>query len=203
MGFKKLVVLGLCVIGGWHYHQSRTPHLAPGVGVAEAPRQTDTDARTFSFGNYTITPLADFDIRARILSRKDYSTDKEADLSPIDLTLGWGRMSDVEVYSQIDISQGGRFANWSTDSEPPIPTSEINRSASNMHLIPANSQVEIKLRKTRPGQIIRLRGYLVQAHDSSGWTWRSSTSRTDAGAGACEVIWVESVDFEDPTQATS
>jgi hypothetical protein len=28
---------------------------------------------------------------------------------------------------------------------------------------------------------------------SSGWRWVSSLSREDTGAGACELIWVESL----------
>src|SRR5262245_7193140 len=98
MDWKKILLIGLCAVGGWHWHQTRAvPNLAPGVGVAEPPYQSGTSANTFSFGKYTIHPLANFDIRARILARKDYSGDKESELSPIDLALGWGRMSDVNV----------------------------------------------------------------------------------------------------------
>jgi hypothetical protein len=198
MDYKKIALLALCALGGWHWHTTRAiPNLAPGVGVAEAPYQRDVSAPKFSVGKYTITPLASFDIRARILSRQNYSADKEADLSPIDLALGWGRMSDVAVYSQFDISQSGRFYFWRSEKELPIPYNEVVRSSANMHLIPADSQVEAKLRKTRPGQIIHIQGYLVRADDPAGWAWRSSLTREDSGAGACEIIWVKTVEFED------
>jgi hypothetical protein len=38
-----------------------------------------------------------------------------------------------------------------------------------------------------------VRGYLVEARGADGWRWRSSLTREDTGAGACELIWVESV----------
>ena len=38
-----------------------------------------------------------------------------------------------------------------------------------------------------------LAGWLVQADASDGWRWRSSLSRDDSGAGACEVVYVCSI----------
>ena len=60
-----------------------------------------------------------------------------------------------------------------------------------MHMIPANDEIESSLKSIRPGNLIDLRGFLVQAQAADGWNWRSSLSRTDEGAGACELVWVE------------
>ena len=62
-----------------------------------------------------------------------------------------------------------------------------------MHLIPASRSVAKQLRAIRPGHIVRLSGYLVEARRDDGWRWRSSTSRTDTGGGACEVVYVCSI----------
>jgi hypothetical protein len=35
----------------------------------------------------------------------------------------------------------------------------------------------------------------VDVSAPDGWQWRSSRTRTDSGAGACEVIWVEDVEL--------
>ena len=51
----------------------------------------------FAFEGYQIRPLAQFAVRARVLGREDYRMDKEADLSPIDLALGWKQMADPAV----------------------------------------------------------------------------------------------------------
>ena len=44
------------------------------------------------------------------------------------------------------------------------------------------------------GQVIRLEGFLVDASRPGGWHWNTSMTRNDTGAGACELIYVESVD---------
>ena len=45
----------------------------------------------------------------------------------------------------------------------------------------------------REGDVIVLQGYLVDVDHESGWMWRTSMSRTDTGAGACEIVYVESI----------
>jgi hypothetical protein len=60
-----------------------------------------------------------------------------------------------------------------------------------MHLIPATGAVEKKIRSLRAGQVVSLKGYLVEVKNDDGFTWRSSLTREDTGAGACELIWVE------------
>ena len=37
---------------------------------------------------------------------------------------------------------------------------------------------------------VRIDGWLVEAKAGDGWHWRSSLTRKDTGAGACEVIFV-------------
>jgi hypothetical protein len=197
MRLGTLVFIGVCAWGGWHWYQTRpVAQISPGTVAAAEPDQTRTRQAEFSLHGYTIKPLAHFKVRARVLSREDYRADKEADLSPTDLALGWGRMSDSAVYGQLHISQSGRFYFWRYDNEPPIPTDEIVRSSANMHLIPANSAVRGTLAKVRPGQVVRFEGELIEATEPGGWRWRSSLTREDSGAGACEVIWVETLETE-------
>jgi hypothetical protein len=64
-----------------------------------------------------------------------------------------------------------------------------------MHMIPATPLIERRLTALRPNDVVRLRGYLVEAEAPDGWRWRSSLSREDTGAGACEVVWVEALEL--------
>jgi hypothetical protein len=48
----------------------------------------------------------------------------------------------------------------------------------------------------RPGQRVRIDGWLVQVDANDGWHWRSSLSREDTGGGACEVVYVCSISRE-------
>ena len=44
------------------------------------------------------------------------------------------------------------------------------------------------------GELIHLRGLLVEATAPEIGTWRSSLSRTGTGNGACELVWVKEIE---------
>jgi len=67
-----------------------------------------------------------------------------------------------------------------------------------MHMIPAYEDVAFQLENIPVGSVVRLKGVLVSVQGPGGWRWRSSTSRTDTGQGACELVWVESVEVSGP-----
>ena len=192
MNWRNLAFLAVVGFGAWQYWSDRPVKVAPGVTVAAEPRQNDAASAEFVHKGYTIAPLQTFDIEARVLGVKSYRTGREADLSPVDLALGWGRMSDSAVLEQVSISQGNRFYFWRV-KEFPIPREEIERSSANMHMIPADSGIERRLDQVREGQRVRIQGWLVEARGHDGWRWRSSLTRNDTGAGACEVIYVRDI----------
>ena len=188
---KRLLIAALLAWGAYSWWTHREVSHGAGVMAADAPRQTAADdVPAFESHGYTLTPLARFDLRARVLSRENYSLGREADLSTTDFMLGWGRMSDESVLASIEIDQANRFAFWRV-SEFPIPQREIETSAANMHLIPADSNIARQIAKVRRGEVVHMRGYLVRVEAADGWRWESSLSREDTGAGACELFWVE------------
>lgn len=164
--------------------------------LAQEPVQTLTRAAPFALGEYELRPVADFSVQARILGRENYRTGREADLSPIDLALGWKRMADPAVYQALNITQGGRWYRYAWKSQPPIPPQEIIESSANMHMIPASEAVRRALDKAHEGRTIRFTGKLVEVRHASGWRWNSSLTRSDSGAGACELVYVESAVVE-------
>ena len=114
---------------------------------ADGPVQTATRDAPFVRQGYEIKPLANFAVRARVLSREDYVLGREADLSRTDLALGWQRMADPTVYGLLNISQGSRWYRYSWRDQPPIPLQEIIESSANMHMIAADATVERALAK--------------------------------------------------------
>ena len=143
----------------------------------------------FRLARYSIYPLEDFSIEARVLGREDYRLGREAELSPTDLALGWGPMDDPRVLADIRITQGNRWFYWHADKLP-IPRRELETHAANMHMIPADETVGAALRRVRRDQTVRIDGWLVQADAADGWRWRSSLTREDSGGGACELVYV-------------
>jgi len=188
-----VIALAYLVIRDWDSQPLEHP---PGILVAERPAQVDLQPSTFMLGEYQLTRKAGFELRARVLSKEPYYLNRTAELSPLDLALGWGVMSDTAVLKQIDISQSARWYRTKYDLPPPIPEQQIVFNSSNMHMIPANKGVERSLKKLREGDIISIRGFLVDVDHDSGWYWRTSMSRLDTGDGACELVYVESLDVE-------
>ena len=190
--FLPIVVLAL-VSMLWLYEP--TIEHAPGVLSPSAPTQVHlSNASSFEFRGYLLKPVATFSLEARVLSRKSYRHDRESDLSPIDLALGWGPMSDSEVLQPFRFSQWGRWYRYKT-SEWTIPKSDVVRHSANMHFIPSSPELHTKLESIVVGHIVLIEGTLVNVRAEDGWRWNTSISRKDDGAGSCEVIWLTSLEL--------
>ena len=194
-----LVLLALIVVLLWmgRSHSpvpesSELPQVSLTPVSAEPLQQNLTPPAELEFGQYSLRLLAEFALEARVLARERYRMGREADLSPWDFALGWGRMAEPEIARQFTIRQSGRWYYWRTE-QLPIPQREVEISSANMHLIPANDQVREALDRVNSGSTVSLRGFLVEARGEDGWRWRSSMSREDTGDGACELILVTDV----------
>ena len=176
-----------------HFVLARSISHGPGVVAAKEPVQQllGHDAPVFAKDGFRVAALASFELEARVLRSRSYCCSGPDRLAPVDVAFGWGKMSDEAVLARIDVSQSGRFYFWRYEGAPPIPHREIELSSANMHLIPATKRVEKKLKNLRPGNVVTLKGYLVDVQGEGGFRWRSSLTREDTGNGACELIWVE------------
>ena len=191
MNWKLILFVSLISYGAYQHFSHRPVIHGNGIIASQQPVQNSTNSSNFKLNGYTITPLESFEIEARVLSTEHYSFDREADLAPMDLALGWGKMSDEAILKDIKISQSNRFYFWHVN-EFPIPRREIETNSANMHMIPADSIIEKVLEGIKTGQRVKLSGYLVQVDSSDGWHWKSSLSREDTGNGSCELVYVKS-----------
>jgi hypothetical protein len=187
------IFVAMILFGGWQHWHSRPLELPPGSVAPNDPVQTSAgQGVVYQQGKYDLEALANFEIEARVLSKESYFAGRESELVPVDLALGWGAMSDSSVLEKLSISQSGRFYFYRWEDEPPRSPSEIASHSANMHLIPTSSALEEKIKSVRVGQVVHFTGQLVEARSSDGWHWRSSLTRDDTGAGACELVRVES-----------
>jgi len=194
----KLILITLLACGVWRYVSGRPIHHPPGVLVAKEPVQKNMDGKTIGkIGEWQVTAVAEYSLRGRVLGKKRYYGGPSAELVPIDVAVGWGKMSDEAVLSHLEISMTNRFYFYEWQNEPPIPQDEIKVSSANNHVIAGNDAVRKVISGLRVGQIVTMKGYLVNAAGPSGATWNSSLRRDDTGNGACELFYVESAQAVD------
>ena len=181
----------------WVHHLANSPRaLPPGPVVREEPEQTLIEGgKPWLLKGYTITPLATYRIRARVLRTERYHFDRESELSPEDLALGWRSMSDSANLKRLSISQGGRWYYFHY-RQAPLADEDILAHSSNNHMIPGNPEVASTLKKIQVDHIIRAQGYLVAVQGKDGYRWQSSLSRTDTGARSCELFWTDRLEIE-------
>lgn len=168
----------------------------PHLNMGGTPSTISSSASSASYSpsvGVQVNELEKYSGEFRVLRRENYSHGTEAQFSPVDFAVGWGDMAKPEIYSKIDISQSNRWYRWRTDSEPPISYRDIETQSANMHIIPANEQVAKTLKKVKADDMVYLQGALVEIQMDDGWQWRSSLSREDTGAGACELMRVDQV----------
>lgn len=176
---------------------NRSIERPPGILAPDEPVQVSlSDSEPIRIPGYHLTPVAQFDLRARVLGKRYYRTDRGAGLAPYDLTVGWGPMSDSAILDDLPIKLDNRAYAWDGDHVP-LSTKEIILNSTNMHLIPATPGIQAVMREMREGHIIRLSGKLVNVLAGDGLRWQTSTTRRDAGVGACEIVWVEHLEILD------
>ncbi|MHB1075411.1 hypothetical protein [Thiobacillus sp.] len=192
MRLVPILLIVAIAAGAWNHFSARPVDHAAGILAPGDPVQIDRSGLpAFSVAGYRIMPAATFSLQARVLATESYHAGREADLSPVDLALGWGPMSDSTVLDRLQISQGSRFYLYRWSGAPPIPPVDIVEHSANMHMIPANDDIKQRLGTVRAGQIVALSGYLVRVQAPDGWHWNSSMTRSDSGNGACELVWVQ------------
>lgn len=193
---KVLVIILSLTLLGYSFGCQEISY-GPGVLAPEPPVQNNLkDIEQIIHEDYLIKMLAEFSIKAKVLSVKKYSSD----LSPTDLALGWGPMSDENVIDRITITQSNRWYYWRV-TEYPIPRRDIETHSANMHMIPASPEVAEQIKRVKKGNIVTFYGYLVEINGTDGFHWKSSLTREDTGNHSCELVWIEYFQIISPSNS--
>jgi hypothetical protein len=151
---------------------------------------------------YNLTPVYDYEISGLLVGKMDYrffSIDRLDSMFPFDVCLIWGSNVANGVYRdrRVKFSQDCRWcwAYWIGDVH--FNLDEL----SNNHLVVDDDNILKLLKYIVRGDQIRIKGKLVNVKakllkktGQPDMVWNTSTSRTDSGAGACEVIYVEEIE---------
>ena len=191
------LLLAASLYGAWNAWDQRDFKAPTGVLAREVPVQRELESpRSFEARGMRFTQRAQYDLTVRLLRKERYRFDGGASIAPYDLAVGWGPMSDSGVIEALDITQSGRFFYWRMRDSATFPLSprDLAVSAAQIHAIPANAKVESQLARMRAGQLVTLHGFLVDVAGPNGFRWTTSMTREDTGDGACELMWIESIE---------
>ena len=191
---KWLVLVALVAAAFWWLHEPAADW--SGIPAARDPQQDTLQLPApFAHEGYTVTPLARYALQAVVLGSERYRHDPAADLSPVDLALGWGPMSEAGAINGLSFSQSGRWYNYRWGNEgPPLEVGVIARHSANTHCLPSTPALRKKLLRVRRHDLVAMGGYLVEISGPDGYRWRSSLTRDDVAGGACEVFWITSLE---------
>jgi hypothetical protein len=163
------------------------PRLAP-VQEPATPADAQRLARSI-YDNAVFQPKARYRVAARVLSTERYYWGWGAELAPLDLALGWGAISDPAVDTMIDWYQGSRWYFWKWNGTPSLSNGDIAPQSANVHVVPASLNLKRALLALDAGDIVQLKGLLVNIQGPDGESWKSSLTREDTGGGSCELLY--------------
>jgi len=190
-----LSLLALLLFAAWLFWPWRPIPRGPGVLAPAEPIQTNIPRIALgTLHGFQIEGLAVYDITARVLRTKHYHSGPASKLVPFDVAVAWGPMSDQSVLDRLRITQGNRFFFYRWSNAPPLSAQQMISHAANMHVISANPQVASFVQWVRPGEVVKMRGYLVNVRGPNGFHWNSSLTRNDSGSGACELFYVDAAE---------
>lgn len=143
-----------------------------------------------AIGGIPVTAKARWRIAARVLSRERYYRGWRADVSPVDLALGWGALSDPAVDRYIDWHQGDRWYFWQWSAGSPYQNDAIRRQSANVHVVPGSDNLRRAVLALEPDDVVQLKGWLVNLQGPERDGWNTSLTRTDKGNHSCEIMYV-------------
>jgi hypothetical protein len=177
--------------------------------IADEPQQTRTTRRSFDASwddvDYLVEPEYDYELVGMIVSYRHHDNNSRmhrlADdhLNMLDVCVVWGNNTNGAQLDKIDFWNGIFTCNVKTRDQEAWDSFDMDQ-LSNNHLISDDESIRDRVRKIRVGDQIRVRGVLA-SYESPGGRRGTSTTRTDAGDGACETIYVDR--FEIVRPATS
>ncbi len=183
-------------------------HVDPGRAAGEPEQVLVSGEPAIEFDvkhhHIRLQPRATYKITGYAAETSRMLLDEWDFVMPLDVALAWGPVADPTVLSHLKFHLSGRYVSyWYDGTTPPFAVGQLPSHIANNHLIPATEDVAEVMARITIGDLVTLRGKLVdvEIHEGDGkqvFHARTSLSRDDVGSGACEIIWVESAEVERP-----
>jgi hypothetical protein len=203
---KGLVWLGVALyIYGTFYAERFDEKIAIPNSLRKPPYQNLIDEEAFDFEyhgkSYLVKPLAEYEISGLIVTHNNisgigdvYHTGESVDFR--DICMVWGTNVTTGAFRNMEF-WSGPWTCWVRAKDPQADRRFNPNELSNTHLLSGIKSVRDTINNLHIGDQLRLRGKLIKYWPKElpeRYARTSSLVRTDTGNGACEVMWVESVE---------
>ena len=200
--FASLVGL---LLGWWNRDALPQPSFYD-ARILEEPRQRRSERDEFRVAagdqRYQVKPLYDYELDGMVVSMNHadswmniYHADWDDYLNLKDICVIWGENVRSAVYQDMDF-ENTSWTCWASWPSRSVGQRFVGEQLSNNHLLADREEIQEAIMAARPGDQVRLRGYLAEYRNpANGFQRGTSTSRTDRGNGACETVYVERFDI--------
>lgn len=191
---RQLLSVLLVILGVIFFEMTRPVGQPPGILAPDPPsvRMVADKPPLFTRDNHAIEGLAQFKAKARVLSLERYGRDPQARIAPLDVALGWDKLSDSTTFKGVDVAQAERQVVFESYN-PELPNELVATMVVNLHVIGADEEVDKKLRDVRRGNVVQIEGWLVEVRAQEGWRWKGE-ARATSPAMPGNVLWVQNVE---------
>ncbi len=148
----------------------------------------------------TITAKYRYILTGMVVGKDEYRHSTMDKLSPMDLTIAWGKTIDPQYHRYITFNKYTRNCKYNyyfPRGEKSLSNQYISEHASNNHLIFADVAAYNTAKDVRIGSVVTVEGYLVDVYgrrsDGAYIAWHTSTKRSDIGGNSCEVLYAEKI----------
>jgi hypothetical protein len=170
------------------------------------PKQTEIEPviieHKYGGFDYQVEHKYEYDIYGLVVSKYDSDIwfdfyHKRDPANTTDLCLIWGENVDSVSYKDVHYSSGEFTCTyfWSHTMNPPFSNSHL----SNNHLVPKDEALARTAKSVWIGDQVHVKGYLstykVYKDGKQVSSRGTSTVRNDSGNGACETIYIESIEI--------
>jgi len=171
--------------------------------LLKPPLQRAVNIQPFTVSNngtdYRIEPRYRYDLRGLVVSyahhNGNYSLHRlwNDHINVADVCVVWSENTNASDLNRIKFWNGKFTCNFET-GDTGVWKRFRQDQVSNNHLLTVDSLIRKKIKQLRIGDQIRIRGWLVNYSNDTGFSRGTSTTRDDTGNGACETIYLK--DFE-------
>ena len=196
----------LLLVSFWN-RNALPAHIAFVGALHDEPKQRKVEERPFSVAyagvEYAVDPQFDYELYGMVVSYRQHDGESTMHrrandhLNVADVCVVWSDTAMSPYLGKIDFWNGIFTCNFQTSDDVAWANFKMNQ-VSNNHLLSADPAVRARIDSIRIGDQIRLKGQLASYGAVGGPVRGTSTTREDAGNGACETIYVEEFEIIAP-----